>query len=63
MLALSVSTPKHLQSIGLLDEVADDPGYIFLITLFQLIFKFEPINLLIILIVLNPRLRALFLFV
>lgn len=36
VLALSVSTPKHLQSIGLLDEVADDPGnknfffYIFL---------------------------------
>ncbi|GBN45332.1 Angiotensin-converting enzyme [Araneus ventricosus] len=25
VLALSVSTPKHLQSIGLLDEVADDP--------------------------------------
>ncbi|XP_055929558.1 inactive angiotensin-converting enzyme-related protein-like [Argiope bruennichi] len=25
VLALSVSTPKHLKSIGLLDEVADDP--------------------------------------
>lgn len=26
VLALSASTPKHLQSIGLLEEVSDDPG-------------------------------------
>ena len=26
VLALSVSTPKHLETIGLLDEAVDDPG-------------------------------------
>lgn len=40
VLALSVSTPKHLKEIGLLDEVTDDAGEKHEVTIYNTIINF-----------------------